>query len=101
VDMSDEDWSNSETRSLGVFYAGEGLDDVDENGDCLKDDDMLLLVNSYSKPIDFSLPFEKDERPWQLLIDTDNDAAEELKKSGEQTTLAPASLKLLTRSRRT
>jgi isoamylase len=101
ADMSDEDWSNSETRSLGVFYAGEGLDDVDENGDCLKDDDMLLLVNSHSEPIDFLLPFEKDERPWQLLLDTADDMAEERGKGGEKTTLAPASLKLLTRSRRT
>ncbi len=99
-DMSDADWSNAETRSLGVFYAGEGLDDVDQNGDTLKDDDMLILVNSHSEPIDFLLPFADDERPWTLLLDTAQDDGQEQKKGGETVGLAPASLKLLTRSRK-
>jgi glycogen operon protein len=98
--MSDADWTNSETRSLGVFYAGEGLDDVDENGQALCDDDMLLLVNSHSESIDFLLPWEADERPWHLLVDTANDAAEESRRGGEKTDVAPASLKLLMRSRK-
>ena len=98
--MTDEDWSNSETRSLGVFYAGDGLDDVDDEGNCLIDDDMLLLVNSHSEPIDFSLPFPDDGRPWELLIDTAHADAREHKRGGEKTLLAGASLKLLTRRRR-
>jgi isoamylase len=98
--MTDDDWANSETRSLGVFYAGNGLDDVDNEGNPLLDDDMLLLVNSHSQPIDFSLPFPEDDRPWQLLIDTAYDTAEEQKHGGEKTLLEPASLKLLTRKQR-
>jgi glycogen operon protein len=98
--MTDDDWANSETRSLGVFYAGDGLDDVDNEGNPLLDDDMLLLVNSHTEPIDFSLPFPEDDRPWQLLIDTAHDTAEEQKRGGEKTPLEPASLKLLTRKRR-
>jgi isoamylase len=98
--MSDADWANSETRSLGVFYAGEGLDDVDGEGNPLRDDDVLLFVNSHREPIDFALPFADDERPWQLLIDTASDAAQREQKGGERTTLAPTSLKLLMRSRR-
>ncbi|MEP7050569.1 MAG: glycogen debranching protein GlgX [Pseudomonadota bacterium] len=99
--MSDADWSNAETRSLGVFYAGEGLDDVDENGDTVKDDDMLILVNSHIEPIDFLLPFPDDERPWTLLVDTAQDDAQGQKLGGESVVLAPASLKLLSRSRKT
>ncbi|HWZ92252.1 MAG TPA: glycogen debranching enzyme GlgX, partial [Polyangiaceae bacterium] len=98
--MSDEDWSNSETRSLGVFFAGNGLDDVDNDGNALIDDDMLLLVNSHTEPIAFSLPFPDDDRPWQLLIDTAHDDAEEQRQGGEKTPLEAASLKLLTRRRR-
>jgi isoamylase len=30
--MSEEDWTNSETRSFGVFYSGEGLDDWTRRG---------------------------------------------------------------------
>ncbi len=101
ADMSDEDWANSETRSLGVFLAGEGMDETDGDGNPLIDDDFLLLVNSHSEPIDFSLPFEKDDRQWELLLDTSNDHAKERRPGGEKTTLAAASSKLLSRRRRT
>jgi glycogen operon protein len=99
-EMSDEDWSNPETRSLGIFLAGEGIDEPDGDGNPLSDDDFLLLVNSHSEPITFALPFEKDEREWQLLIDTSNDRAAERRLGGDETTLAGASLKLLMRERR-
>jgi len=84
AEMSDADWSNAETRSLGVFYAGEGLDDVDENGQTLRDDDLLLLVNSHTESIDFSLAFDEDERCWQLLLDTSNDGARESQKAAKR-----------------
>ena len=101
ADMTDEDWNNSETRSLGVFLAGEGIDEPDSEGNPIRDDDFLLLVNAHSEPIDFSLPFPTDERKWQLLIDTSNDRAEEQRCGGEKTTLAAISLKLLLRGQRT
>jgi glycogen operon protein len=100
ADMTDEDWSNSETRSLGVFLAGEGIEEPDGDGNPIRDDDFLLLINGHGAPIDFSLPFEKDERKWELLVDTANDRAEEQRLGGEKTTLAPSSLKLLLRCRR-
>ncbi|HET7541503.1 MAG TPA: glycogen debranching protein GlgX [Polyangiaceae bacterium] len=101
LEMSDEDWSNAETRSLGLFLAGDGIDEPDGEGNPLSDDDFLLLVNSHGDPIDFSLPFEKDDRPWELLLDTANDRAKERRLGGEKTTLAGVSLKLLSRERRT
>jgi len=98
--MSDEDWNNSETRSLGVFFAGNGLYDVDAEGNQLIDDDMLLLFNSHGDAIDFSLPFPDDDRPWELLIDTAHDGAEASARGGEKTCLEGASFKLFTRKRR-
>ena len=85
---------------LAVFFAGDGLDDVDQDGNYLQDDDMLLLVNSHSDPIDFELPFEGDARPWELLIDTADDGASEHRLGGELTPLPAASLKLMTRRRK-
>ncbi|HEX2669712.1 MAG TPA: glycogen debranching protein GlgX [Polyangiaceae bacterium] len=98
--MTDEDWGNSETRSLGLFLAGEGIDEPDADGNPLRDDDFLLLVNSHSEPIDFALAFPNDDRRWELLVDTSNDRAEEQRLGGEQTGIAPASLKLFFRRRR-
>jgi glycogen operon protein len=98
--MSDEDWANSETRSLGVFYSGEGLDDVDAEGAPVRDDDMLLLFNSHSEPIEFALPFPDDKRAWVLLVDTAGDAVQESKPGGASTTLLGPQLKLFMRARR-
>jgi isoamylase len=100
ANMSDEDWSNSETRSLAVFYAGDGIDEPDADGTPIVDDDLLLLFNSHSEPIDFMLPFEEDARPWQLQLDTAHDDGKEERAGGEKTTLASSALKLFLRRRR-
>jgi len=101
TEMSDEDWSNPETRTLGVFLAGDGIDEPDGDGNSIIDDDFLLLFNSHSEPIAFLLPFANDHRNWELLIDTSNDRAEEQRLGGDETTLSAASFKLLSRRRRT
>ncbi len=98
--MTDEDWSNPCTQSLGVFLSGEGLDDVDESGDRLVDDDFFLLLNASACDLPFLLPFADDPRPWQLVVDTQDDAATEARKGGEETAMLSRSLKLFQRSRR-
>jgi isoamylase len=98
--MSDEDWANPGTRSLGVFLSGEGLEDVDADGRTARDDDMLLLIDSNGDDLDFTLPFAEDPRPWELVLDSANDEASEQRKGGEQSRLAGGSLKLFARRRR-
>jgi glycogen operon protein len=98
--MSDEDWNSASTRSLGVFYSGEGLDDLDAEGHNLCDDDMLLLINSHEEPREFVLPFAEDPRAWELVIDTVDDQASEQKKGGESSQVAARSLKVFSRKRR-
>ncbi|HEX3345831.1 MAG TPA: glycogen debranching protein GlgX, partial [Polyangiaceae bacterium] len=44
--MSDDDWSNPSTSSLGVFMPGSGLDPVDEEGRPQNDDDLVLVLNA-------------------------------------------------------
>jgi glycogen operon protein len=98
--MSDEDWNSASTRALGVFYSGEGLDDLDAEGHNLCDDDMLMLINSHEEPREFVLPFAEDPRAWELVIDTIDDQASEQKKGGETSPVAGRSLKVFSRKRR-
>jgi glycogen operon protein len=93
AEMSDEDWNNPETQSLALFLAGRGIDDVDERGRPLTDDDFLLLVNA--SPID--LPFQLPEGKWHIVLDTFADRTGEVR---EPTCVSEArSLQLLQRDR--
>ncbi len=92
--MSDEDWNNPGTRSFGVFLAGRGIDDVDEEGRPLVDDDLLLLINASDLQLDFALPVSSENaEQWQLQVDTANDDSEEECASGGTTRLIPRSAK--------
>ncbi|MFC4426047.1 glycogen debranching protein GlgX [Deinococcus navajonensis] len=93
-EMSDEDWSNPQTQSLGLFLDGDGLDDVDESGNPLRDDDLLLLLSSSYVDLPFRLPDFQHCGEWELLLDTTDDHAAETLPAGSETTLRARSVKL-------
>ena len=94
AEMSDEDWNNPQTQSLGMFLDGDGLDDVDAEGRPLKDDDLLLLLSSSYIDLPFRLPDLDECETWELLLDTADDGAREWLPAGEETTLKARSVKL-------
>ncbi len=93
-EMSADDWGNPNTQSLGMFLAGRGIDDVDEAGRALVDDNLCLLLNASDHEIAFTIPaLEAVREPFQLLVDTADALAEERRMPGEVSTLAARSLK--------
>jgi glycogen operon protein len=95
-EMADEDWTNPCTQSLAMFLAGRGIDDIDENGRHLIDDNLLLLVNASPVDLEFTIPcLEAAREEWQVLLDTADDRAEDRVAPGHSVTLAARSLMLL------
>jgi len=92
TEMDDQAWSSHNTRSLSMFLAGSGVDDVDENGVPLHDDNLLLMLNASSEDKVYILP--KFEAHWELMVSTFDPNAEELVFSGQSTKLKSRSLKL-------
>jgi isoamylase len=94
--LSPEDWSNHSTQSLAVFIWGRGIDDVDEQGRPLVDDNFLLLINASPCDLSFRIPNlpEVSER-WRVLIDTADDHSEEAHDPGAEVALTSRSLVLL------
>lgn len=92
--MSDEDWLNPHTRSLGVFLAGNGLDETDRYGQAVHDDHLLLLLSAWGGDLEFTIPDLPGCAEWELLLDTSDDHARGIWKAGERTLLAGPSLKL-------
>lgn len=69
-EMSEEDWSNSETRCFGLRLAGDAINEVDQRGNPVVDDTLLILLNSHHEPVSFTLPADQPGEAWTLLLDT-------------------------------
>ncbi|MBS2011329.1 MAG: glycogen debranching protein GlgX [Deltaproteobacteria bacterium] len=97
IEMNDADWSNPVTASLGLFLAGQGLDDVDEEGNLVVDDDFYLVLNGSETPLRFTLPRASTGGQWELLLDTSHDddaAGAERVEQGDTTEAPPRTTKL-------
>jgi isoamylase len=69
-EMTDEDWGNPFARCLGLRLAGDAVDEVDERGNRIVDDTLLILLNAHHEPIPFVLPAHRARVRWELVLDT-------------------------------
>jgi glycogen operon protein len=69
-EMTEEDWTNAQTRALGLRLAGDAIEDVDAQGDRITDDTLLILLNAHHEPLPFTLPAHRPGVKWELLLDT-------------------------------
>jgi isoamylase len=74
--MSDEAWSAGYTKCLGVRLAGDEIGDLNERGEPLVGDTLLLLLNAHHEAIPFALPAARPEHRWLILLDSSNSAME-------------------------
>jgi len=68
-EMSEEDWSSHSVRCLGMMLSGDTIDVLNFQGEPIRDDTFLFLINAHYETISFLLPGQ-EHIEWQLLIDT-------------------------------
>jgi isoamylase len=69
-EMSDEDWNNPELRSFALRLAGDAIEEVDDRGNRIVDDTLLILLNAHHEMLPFILPAHQRKVRWQLVLDT-------------------------------
>jgi glycogen operon protein len=69
-EMTDQGWNAGFVRCLGVLWAGDVIEDVDEIGQRIEGKTLLILLNAHHEPIPFQLPSHDHESRWQLVLDT-------------------------------
>jgi glycogen operon protein len=68
--MSDESWEAGYVQCIGLRLAGDEINDVDERGEPIRGDTLLLMVNAHWQEIAFKLPDTAGGDLWETLIDT-------------------------------
>ena len=68
-EMSEEEWTSPFVRCLGMLLSGDTMDVLNFEGEPIRDDTFLLLINAHYEPIPFVLPGQ-EHIEWQLVLDT-------------------------------
>jgi isoamylase len=69
-EMNDEAWNADFVRSLGMLLSGNAIEEVNERGEAITGDTLLVLLNAHHDDVSFTLPPLEGDRRWQRLIDT-------------------------------
>src|SRR5213596_4044354 len=68
-EMSDEEWASPFVRCIGMLLSGDTSDVLSFEGESIRDETFLLLLNAHYEPIPFVLPGQ-EHFEWQLILDT-------------------------------
>jgi glycogen operon protein len=69
-EMVEDDWLNPKSNCLGLCLSGDAINEVDERGNAIVDDTLLILLNAQDERVFFVLPEISNGRFWELVIDT-------------------------------
>ncbi|GAA4469630.1 glycogen debranching protein GlgX [Nemorincola caseinilytica] len=84
ADMTEEDWNNGYTRSLGIYLGAKAAISSGNVKDVPgTNDNVYMIFNTYHENITFTLPAERYGKEWVKVMDTaDDDAHEQVLKAG-------------------
>jgi isoamylase len=69
-EMTDQEWNSGFVRCFGMVLAGDAIEEWDERGERVRDDDFLLLLNADGAAMTFTPPACGVETGWELVLDT-------------------------------
>ena len=69
-EMNDEAWNAGFVRSLGMLLSGTAIEEVNERGEPIIGDTLLVLLNGHNDKVPFTLPPLDADQQWQRVFDT-------------------------------
>jgi glycogen operon protein len=72
-EMSEDEWRDPAVRCLGMLLSGQGLDETDERGRKVGDENFLVLLNAHHEDVAFTLPASIPSTRWSAWMDTSRD----------------------------
>ncbi|HEX6816799.1 MAG TPA: glycogen debranching protein GlgX [Ktedonobacterales bacterium] len=81
-EMADDEWNTGWVRTVGMRLGGDAIPSLDEEGNVIEDETLLVLLNAHWEPVPFVLPQRPEGGHWVLLVDTAESAQQTV--GGEQ-----------------
>ncbi len=69
-EMTDATWHAPHARCLGAMLIGDAIAEVDDRGEPIHDDTLLILANAGETGVAFTLPPAPAGQAWELVLDT-------------------------------
>jgi glycogen operon protein len=99
TEMQAADWQQHFARSVAFLLGGDAISGVDERGERIVGDTLLVLMNAWHEPVSYRLPDVAWGREWEILLDTAGatDAKRDLVAAGGSVPVEARSLVVLSR----
>jgi len=69
-EMDDAAWHAGFVRTLAMLLSGSAIEEVNERGEPITGDTLLVLLNGHTDKVDFTLPPPPADSQWQRVFDT-------------------------------
>ncbi len=69
-EMTEDEWSQGWMKTIGLYLNGATIADLDVNGEPVRDDSFLILMNCHVDKVDFTLPKLDGVASWHIVVDT-------------------------------
>jgi glycogen operon protein len=69
-EMTEQDWRNPQSSTLGMLINGDATDEVNDRGYPVHDDTLLLILSNSDHDVDFALPRFSERGMWAELVNT-------------------------------
>ena len=69
-EMDDAAWRAGFVRTLGMLLSGSAIEEVNERGEPITGDTLLVLLNGHTDRVPFTLPRIETDQQWQRVFDT-------------------------------
>jgi glycogen operon protein len=76
-EMTAADWERGDPHAIAVHLDGDGIAEPDAHGAPVRDDSILLLLNSHWEHVAFRLPGVAFGERWRVEVDTADEPAQE------------------------
>jgi glycogen operon protein len=69
-EMTDQTWNADFVRSLGMMLSGDSIEEINERGEPIFGDTLLILLNGHADTVPFTLPPLEAGEGWHRVFDT-------------------------------
>jgi glycogen operon protein len=69
-EMNDHEWHDATLEAFGYRLCGLAMDEVNDKGQPITDDTLLILFNAGAEKIQFVLPDAHPGKLWEMLVNT-------------------------------